>query len=578
MTERWQERRVENELLKRELLLRLRAEHSAVPGRGEPATDDFRRRVRRLLLRHPIFALKLYLLLIDVGLGRVDAAKRAAHLHTGTSSRGRHRPRDLGVVSRRSPAVGHLGRELRRQRLRWKPRLVHGLRICASAGAASIAGLRRLALLWFARLGEGLRVCESFAAGLAAELRRAGGLLVARLVGGLRALASWVAVLGVEGRRARLAIGAGGVRVALAMFASLMRAGRRQRLLIHVRLLRLRQTGGSTFAGLMIGLRRQRLVLRGHLLRAALTGGSAVAGLMVAGRRHWPSLRVGLARIARECESALIRLLAAGRRQRLLLHARLIRLRRTCGVMLVRVVTLLRQQRPGLRAHLIRAKLVGLSVLDGLSAASVRRRRWWGEHVFRMKRACRSFGPHARYAIAREPASPPRKSDLGLRSVRRSRIESTGTRAPARKRFPRVTGALIAGIALTAAAAIAVVATRNVGSSGQPESLGAGNARSADQIAPGLLHFPDAPTRNAGAHASPRPVKHVERTPARTARRAKQKVAQRLTLVANTVETASVPAAPATSTAATASHGTGPGPLPAPPGASGPGPLKAPQG
>jgi hypothetical protein len=73
MTMRWQERRVEDDLLKRELLLRLRAEHHAAPGRSRPATDYFRRRVRRLMLRHPLFAFKYHLLAVDLGLGRFDA-------------------------------------------------------------------------------------------------------------------------------------------------------------------------------------------------------------------------------------------------------------------------------------------------------------------------------------------------------------------------------------------------------------------------------------------------------------------------------------------------------------------------
>jgi hypothetical protein len=342
MTERWQERRVENELLKRELLLRLRAEHSAVPGRGEPATDYFRRRVGRLLLRHPIFALKLYLLLLDVGLGRADGAERS--YLPGRAD---------------APRVGAIAR---------------------SARANS----------------PGARLIKAAAP-----------------------------------RRIRVA------RESNSMPTSLMRAGRQQRLLMYTRLLRLQQTGGSVLVRLKRGLRSQRLVLRGHL---------------------------------------------------------------------------------------------------------------------------------------------PWKSKLGLSGVRRSPIESTATRAPARTCLRRVAGAVIAGVALTPLAAIAVVATRNVGSNGKPEAARSGNPQSANQIAPGFLHFPANSTRTAGAHASPRPARHAERTTARTARRAKPRVTQRLTLVSNTVETASVPAAPAASTAATASHTTGPSPIPAPPGVSGPGPLKAPQG
>lgn len=72
MTMRWQERRVEDDLLKRELLLRLRAEHDDAPGRSRPATEYFRRQVRRLMIRHPLFALEYHRLALDYRLGRPD--------------------------------------------------------------------------------------------------------------------------------------------------------------------------------------------------------------------------------------------------------------------------------------------------------------------------------------------------------------------------------------------------------------------------------------------------------------------------------------------------------------------------
>src|SRR4029450_3220163 len=74
MTVRRQERKVEDELLKQELLLRLRSEDYATPVRTSPPTDDFRRRVRRLLLRHPLFAFKYYRLSINPGLGRFEGS------------------------------------------------------------------------------------------------------------------------------------------------------------------------------------------------------------------------------------------------------------------------------------------------------------------------------------------------------------------------------------------------------------------------------------------------------------------------------------------------------------------------
>ena len=106
MTERWQERRVEDNLLKRELLLRVRAEHYGVPGRSKQATDDFRRRVRRLLLRHPLFALKFYLLLLDVGLGLFEGRQRADLRGTLTrASADALRPTGLDMTAPRAGGV-----------------------------------------------------------------------------------------------------------------------------------------------------------------------------------------------------------------------------------------------------------------------------------------------------------------------------------------------------------------------------------------------------------------------------------------------------------------------------------------
>lgn len=52
------EQRVREQLLMRELILRLRAEHVDAPGRSGPPTEYFLRERRRLLVRHPYFALR----------------------------------------------------------------------------------------------------------------------------------------------------------------------------------------------------------------------------------------------------------------------------------------------------------------------------------------------------------------------------------------------------------------------------------------------------------------------------------------------------------------------------------------
>jgi len=188
----------------------------------------------------------------------------------------------------------------------------------------------------------------------------------------------------------------------------------------------------------------------------------------------------------------------------------------------------------------------------------------------------RRLGPHARVDLARVLVVPRRTSGLRLSGFHRPRAASTATRAPV-TRFSRPARAVLAGVALAALAVSAVVAMRNVGPSGNNNAAESGTPRSTDQVLHGFLHLPLTGTsRTAVAHNSPRATKHVEQAPAKTAHRAKVRVAQRMTLVSNTVQAASIPAAPAANTTAVAPHNTGPAALPAPPGGSGPKPLKAP--
>jgi hypothetical protein len=58
---RRREQRVREQLLKRELLLRLRAEHMDAPGKSGDPTEYFLRDKRCLLRRHPYFALRYQL-------------------------------------------------------------------------------------------------------------------------------------------------------------------------------------------------------------------------------------------------------------------------------------------------------------------------------------------------------------------------------------------------------------------------------------------------------------------------------------------------------------------------------------
>jgi hypothetical protein len=167
---------------------------------------------------------------------------------------------------------------------------------------------------------------------------------------------------------------------------------------------------------------------------------------------------------------------------------------------------------------------------------------------------------------------PRRTSGLRLSGFHRPRA----TRAPV-TRFSRPALGVLAGVALAALAVSAVVAMRNVGPSGNSSAAESGTPRPTDQVLHGFLHLPLTGTsRTAVPHNGPRATKHVEQAPARTARRAKPRVAQRMTFVSNTVPAASIPTAPAASTTAAPPHNAGPSALPAPPGGSGPSPLKAP--
>jgi len=615
MTERWQQRRVEDELLKRELLLRLRAEHDGVPGRGEPATDQFRRRVRRLLLRHPLFALKLYLLLIDAGLGRVDGRKRSyqrgsptrvgrnavsprgldmaaqsagdvervaranphvarairpAKLRRRVHGRARRPPRDLSFAYRRcESAFARVSDGFRQQRLFWRRRLVRELHICKAAVAAGLAALRRQESLWLARLVHGCWACRSFGAALVAELRRGGGLSFARLAHALRTFGSGATDVVAEGRRYwsvfRVAV-VRFTRASASALTGLVAAGRRQGVLLYARFVHLRRGCGSRLVRLLAELRRKRLVLGAHLVRVLRTFGMMVDGLVAERRRQRPVLRVGLIRVARKCAPSVMVLVAAGRRQRLALRMRLIRAWSTSG-----------------------------SALAGLVAAWRRERRSWYERLLRADRACRSAvadlvgagrqlvsqgrvalsGPHPRAGVA-EALVPRRRSGLRLSGSHRSRPASTATGALPIARFSRPARGVLAGVALVAVAVSAVLVMRNVGPNGENNAAGSTASRSTDQILQGFLHLPlTGRSRTAPTQNSPHEAKHVEQAQARTVHPDKPRVAQRMTLVSNTVQSAA-PTAPTASTTAAASNSTGPSPLRAPPGGSGPSPLKAP--
>jgi hypothetical protein len=286
--------------------------------------------------------------------------------------------------------------------------------------------------------------------------------------------------------------------------------------------------------------------------------------------------------------------MTAARRQRALMYARLLEMRWVFGSRRARIATELDRQRLVLRGHLFRVLLTVRSAFVGLAATSGRRRSSRRAHVVGMERASRSgvdrlrtsrpklslherrarHVSHGREYVAGVRVAPLPKSGLSSRDLQRPRTAWTTPRAPARSGFLRAAGVVAAGIAVMALAGIAVVATRSVGSNRENNAAGSTRSWPAGQIGRGFLHFPGTSTPTDKAQTSSHAPRRAERPTARTVRHAESSVAKRLTLVSNTVQSASTPAAPTTGTAAPPS--AGPSPLPAPPGASSPSPLKAP--
>jgi hypothetical protein len=178
MRARWLERKLDDDLLKRELLLRLRAEHHGLLDRSLPWTDYFCRRVRRLMLRHPLFAFKYYLVAIDLGLVRIEVRDRGPLRVSGSLMLSLARQRRLlparGARIRRSErrTVAALVSTLRRTRLLLHARLVRLLAASRAAIVGLPAEVRRRRGPMYGRLVDFFRPWGSAFAGLLAELRR----------------------------------------------------------------------------------------------------------------------------------------------------------------------------------------------------------------------------------------------------------------------------------------------------------------------------------------------------------------------------------------------------------------------
>lgn len=269
MTERWQERRIEDNLLKRELLLRLRAGHSGIPGQGRPATNEFRSKVRRMLLRHPVFAFKLYLRVIDTGLGRIDISERAPL--SGSGTRGGAGP--VRLVDTNTPASAAPGGAVARV-----PRAMNPLRASAiTLGARPrrahrpgrplpvVAKRRRLRTVLQARFVRFQRVLRAASSGVVVTVARQRRLTHARLVRLQRTCASGLIRLQAEVRRLWL--------------------------VSRARLVGVRRIGGPARAIRGSRMGRLRLVLNACVARLGLHARAAAEGLLASLRKTELSLR-----------------------------------------------------------------------------------------------------------------------------------------------------------------------------------------------------------------------------------------------------------------------------------------------
>jgi hypothetical protein len=329
MSVRWQEREYEDDLLKRELVLRLLEEHYGTSGGVAPATDHFYLRARRMMLRHPLFAVRYSLFALDLALGRLE--DRDEDCEPGDADAGptiaagltlefdrRSQPLPIRAIrirrrDGRVVAVSVISAQERRLNVQVRPFLdcrnwrsavrlqLEGLyerilavgRICAFARAVLAAHLARQRaatlvdlvgkpsqqrLVLRARLVRLERASRSARAGLVAEMRRARRLLVAHRIR-----------TGLLGRRA----------VAVATRAMLRRR------ILYARLLRVSHD-------VRAALRRARPAWQGRLVRAERV--LAAASAVLVAKVRWSSASM-LVRLRRSSRGALTAFATDVRRQ-----------------------------------------------------------------------------------------------------------------------------------------------------------------------------------------------------------------------------------------------------------------------
>jgi len=609
MTMRWQERRVEDDLLKRELLLRLRAAHRGLPGSAIPASDHFRSRVRRMLLRHPIFAFKYCRLAIELGLGRNESRDFpaggvggaltdlvvAADLDTQPTAPARggvawptltFGPHGADMLQPAPPrrAAPRRGRQFKRNVGLRGELLVRRFR---SAIAVSLAQIERQSRALQTRVIRLRPMYASTTARVQLNLRRRRSVVHARLIHARTSCGVAMTALMAAGRRLLLFSSALLGRMQRACRAALLRTMvelRRQSRLLHAILVRLARTTRRRLSLLVVELRLQSQLMSRRLGRVVRACGAALVGFGAERKQQGRRALRRLVSLQQGCRAALARLVAEQRQRHEAMRRRSIRL----------VVELKQQTHDMLRRLIRRQEIYGAAAADLLSALW-RQRSVLPTRLIHIERTCsakllalaaelrrrRSVAHgrivHAERTCRRAALAGLASKDRLQRQIPSKRAEWFGSR-PHIRAGRRTRAALAFGGVLTAVAlagASAVVATHRFQSGDETSTTAATKPRTSLQPAP--WHLPSvvpAPAATRTRPPAPKPVQPPTRKPTPPVRTAP---AQPTILVSNIVRTTSAPAAPATGKAVrAASDSGGPAPLPAPPGSSAPSPLRAP--
>jgi hypothetical protein len=168
-------------------------------------------------------------------------------------------------------------------------------------------------------------------------------------------------------------------------------------------------------------------------------------------------------------------------------------------------------------------------------------------------------------------------NELGLERVQRARPAAAVSLSRRSGLAWALAGAL-ASVALAAAAATAVVATHDFGSSGNTVATASAEPRSARRVLHPAWHPPRVSPR-VSAPSSPRSSNRGERRSARSVHSVRPPApTQQTSFVSDTLQTGTTPTASAAGVTSTAvaPQSDGPTPLPAPPPAAAPSPMKAP--